>query len=118
MAFSYPFNRPSKGVQPCTKKHGIALKSTENLAKMLDFCCKKLDFFAKKVGLYSCSGMFMNCSSLSYIKTHAKLIESNALTNWVQGVNSEGTFYCLDDTSWEEGVSSCPAGWTINYFDE
>ena len=29
------------------------MKSTENLAKMLDFCCKKLDFFAKKVGLYT-----------------------------------------------------------------
>lgn len=99
-----------------------AVSLTENCYMNLFKGCTALssapELLATIIPTNSCSGMFMNCSSLSYIKTHAKLIESNALTNWVQGVNSEGTFYCLDDTSWEEGVSSCPAGWTINYFDE
>ena len=60
-------------------------------------------------------GMFYNCTSLNYIKCLATDISaSNCTGSWVEGVASTGTFVKASSmTSWTEGVSGIPSGWTV-----
>ena len=60
-------------------------------------------------------GMFWDCSSLNYIKCLATNISADRCTNyWVSGVASTGTFVKNSNmTSWTEGNSGIPTGWTV-----
>ena len=59
--------------------------------------------------------MFAGCRSLNYIKCLATDISaSNCTAGWVNKVASTGTFVKNPDmTSWTEGVSGIPTGWTV-----
>ena len=66
--------------------------------------------------VFNCySDMFNGCTNLNYIKCLATDISaSSCLTNWVSGVASSGTFVKdASMTSWTEGVSGIPTGWTV-----
>ena len=60
-------------------------------------------------------GMFTRCTSLSSIKCLATNISAyNCTDNWVYNVASSGTFTKASSmTSWTEGVSGIPDGWTV-----
>ena len=60
-------------------------------------------------------GMFGGCTSLNYIKCLATDISTSNCTNyWVSGVASTGTFVKNSNmTSWTEGNSGIPTGWTV-----
>lgn len=63
---------------------------------------------------FSCYGMFGYCGKLNYIKCLATEIEKNSTGNWVSGVASTGTFVKNPNmTSWTEGTSGIPTGWTV-----
>lgn len=59
--------------------------------------------------------MFNACSNLIYIKCTAAngFSATNALTNWVSGVASTGTFVKDIDTDWATGASGIPSGWDV-----
>ena len=59
--------------------------------------------------------MFCLCTSLNYIKCLATDISANKCTDsWVYGAASTGTFVKNSNmTSWTEGNSGIPLGWTI-----
>ena len=61
------------------------------------------------------SSMFRNCTKINYIKCLATDISAPSCTsNWVQGVASTGTFVKNPNmTSWAEGASGIPTGWTV-----
>ena len=57
--------------------------------------------------------MFANCSKLNTITCLAtNKGAENALSNWVDGVASSGTFYKASAATWETGDSGIPSGWT------
>lgn len=59
--------------------------------------------------------MFGGCSKLNYIKCLATNISADRCTNyWLNGVSSTGTFVKASSmTSWTEGASGIPTGWTV-----
>ena len=62
------------------------------------------------------SNMFYGCTSLSSINVHFTAWNpTNATSNWVNGVNSSGTFTCPNalDTNNKFGNNYIPSGWTI-----
>ena len=61
------------------------------------------------------TNMFKECSSLSNITCLATDISAdNCLTGWVGGVNASGTFTkAASMTSWPQGESGIPSGWTV-----
>lgn len=66
------------------------------------------------------SYMFNGCSALNKIHISASSFGSNT-NNWLSGVSSSGTFYCLsalgtNDTI-QRGASYCPTGWTVINID-
>ena len=63
---------------------------------------------------YSYAFMFYNCSSLNYIKCLATNIrDTGCLVNWTYGVASSGTFIKDKSTTWPNGGSGIPNGWTV-----
>lgn len=66
------------------------------------------------------SNMFMNCTSLNYIKMYATDISGNyCLSNWVNGVQTNsGVFVKHIDATWTTtGNSGVPTNWTVIYYD-
>ena len=64
-------------------------------------------------------GMFNGCSNLSkvYVALNSWGSQSNATTNWLNGVAATGTFICpaaLDTTT--RSVSRVPEGWTVETY--
>ena len=57
--------------------------------------------------------MFYNCTSLKSLKCHAKAHADNATFNWLNGVNTVGTFYGHSEYGWSSGVSGIPTTWTF-----
>ena len=59
--------------------------------------------------------MFINCANLSYIKCMAttSLGVTSGLTNWVSHVAASGIFVKDANTTWANGVSGIPNGWTV-----
>jgi hypothetical protein len=59
--------------------------------------------------------MFLNCTSLNYIKCLAtKISASYCLSYWVSGVSNAGTFVKSPNmSSWSRGVSGIPIRWTV-----
>ena len=58
--------------------------------------------------------MFHNCTNINYIKMLATDISaSNALTNWVNGVSSTGTFVKAAGVTIPTGDSGIPSDWTV-----
>ena len=59
--------------------------------------------------------MFLETRSLKYIKCRASNISANdCLTNWVQGVASNGRFVRRSETNiWPTGNNGIPNGWTV-----
>lgn len=70
---------------------------------------------AVKPGRSSYQSMFMDCSSLKYIKCLATDISARYCTTyWVSGVSSTGTFVKSASMSdWTTGTSGIPKGWTV-----
>lgn len=63
---------------------------------------------------YSYAYMFYNCSSLNYIKCLATDIrDTGCLVIWTYGVASSGTFVKDKSTTWPNGGSGIPNGWTV-----
>lgn len=56
--------------------------------------------------------MFKGCTSLNNISVKFTEWNSDATTNWVDGVASTGTFVCPNMLPDERGVSRIPEGWT------
>lgn len=72
------------------------------------------DLLAASLSQYSYYQMFYNCANLRYIKMLATSVSaSSALTNWVSGVSSEGTFVKHPNVSLNIGSSGIPSGWTV-----
>ena len=64
---------------------------------------------------YCYSSMFKGCTSLNSIKCLATEIHIwSCTTNWVSGVAASGTFTKASSmSSWTEGTSGIPSGWTV-----
>lgn len=63
---------------------------------------------------HSYEGMFTGCESLNYIKCLAtNVAAADALTDWVDGVASTGTFVKSAGVTWSSGASGIPEGWTV-----
>ena len=58
--------------------------------------------------------MFYGCSNLNYIKALFTNEVSSALSNWVNGVSTTGTFIKSKNATWDVvGVNGVPEGWTV-----
>ena len=58
--------------------------------------------------------MFNGCSNLNYIKALFTNEISSALSNWVNGVSTIGTFIKSKNATWDVvGVNGVPEGWTV-----
>ena len=57
--------------------------------------------------------MFQGCTSLKTIRCHAKVKANYATLNWLNGVNTVGTFYGHSEYGWSSGVSGIPTTWTF-----
>lgn len=63
---------------------------------------------------YCCFRMFYNCSNLNYVESHfADISATGALSNWLYGTSSTGTFKKISTTTYPSGSSGIPSGWTI-----
>ena len=65
---------------------------------------------------YQCYyGMFMNCYSLNSVTCLATNISATGCTSyWLSNVAANGTFTKASGmTSWTEGGSGIPSGWTV-----
>jgi len=73
------------------------------------------DLPAKTLTYCSYFYMFAGCTSLNYIKCLAtKISATNCTKNWVDGVDSSGTFVKVSSmASWTTGVNGIPSGWTV-----
>lgn len=62
------------------------------------------------------NAMFDGCVKLNSVKCLATSIPlTNCTQNWLNGVAATGTFTKASSmTSWAEGVSGIPSGWTVN----
>lgn len=62
--------------------------------------------------------MFQNCSSLNYVKclaTNPGTSSQSYTKDWLSSVSSSGTFVKKSSvTTWSEGASGIPSGWTVN----
>ena len=59
--------------------------------------------------------MFYMCEKLKYVKCIATdITATNALTDWLSGVASSGTFVKASGTRWKSGASGIPEGWYVN----
>ena len=58
--------------------------------------------------------MFYGCTSLKHVECHATNISAEGcLTNWMGNVPASGTFVKKASTTFPEGSSGIPSGWTI-----
>ena len=57
--------------------------------------------------------MFNNCKSLKTIRGHAKVTAKDATSDWLNGVNTVGTFYGHSEYGWPSGKSGIPTTWTF-----
>lgn len=58
--------------------------------------------------------MFYGCSQLGQIICPATNISANyALSDWLNGVAAQGTFYKRAGVTWPSGDSGIPSGWTV-----
>lgn len=57
--------------------------------------------------------MFNGCTSLKSLKCHAKMTASHVTDNWLNGVNTSGTFYGHSEYGWASGTSGIPTTWTF-----
>lgn len=65
---------------------------------------------------YILQEMFANCSNLAYVKCLIKSAMSgrgNNFQNWLLGVAETGTFVKAAGSSWPNGQSGIPKGWTV-----
>ena len=63
--------------------------------------------------------MFYSSRNLSYIKALFTTLDTACTSQWVNGVNSVGTFVMSPHASWyEEGYNVIPIGWTVITTDE
>lgn len=57
--------------------------------------------------------MFSNCTNLEVVTCLATSVHPNGITNWLNGVAAEGTFYKDENmTGWTVGTN-VPTGWTV-----
>lgn len=76
------------------------------------------DLLAAIVPSEAYGNMFNGCASLNYIKCLATDISaSSAITNWVTGVSTNGTFVKEPGMTWPKGTSGIPSKWTTEEFD-
>ena len=62
------------------------------------------------------SYMFNNCNSINSVTTYAQDISaSNCLSGWLNSVAATGTFYNMACTTYPEGASGIPSGWTEHH---
>ena len=68
-----------------------------------------------KVLVESCyQDMFKYCNYLNYVKCLATdITATNALTEWLLGIYSSGTFEKPDGVTYTTGASGIPEGWTV-----
>lgn len=59
------------------------------------------------------SRMFYGCIKLNNVKCLATTLETNATTDWLEGVAVNGTFVKNSTTVWPTGNSGIPTGWTV-----
>lgn len=71
-------------------------------------------FTATALTTSCCDSMFLGCTRLNYIKMLATTIPSGALSNWVNGVASSGTFIKAESATLPSGADGIPSGWSIN----
>ena len=57
--------------------------------------------------------MFYGCIKLNNVKCLATTLETNATTDWLEGVAVNGTFVKNSTTIWPTGTSGIPTGWTV-----
>lgn len=80
---------------------------------------KAPDLPATKLTKGCYGSMFKDCSSLTHIKAMCTSNASNALTDWVSGVSSTGTFVKNENaTFWSTGVNGIPSNWTVTTASE
>lgn len=107
--------------QGCTsliKAPGIINTATSYCcAEMFDGCSaltEAPELTAKVLHNSSYRSMFRGCSNLAYIKCLATDLSANAsVYGWVYGVAAIGTFVKAAGSSWPNGQSGIPEGWTV-----
>ena len=68
---------------------------------------------ATALSQYCYQNMFYGCTSLKSIRCHAKVPASNAISNWLNGVKTSGTFYGHAEYGYSSGASGIPDTWTF-----
>ena len=68
---------------------------------------------ATNLSEYCYQYMFYGCTSLKTIRCHAKVKANNATSNWLNGVNTVGTFYGYSEYGWASGAHGIPTTWTF-----
>lgn len=94
--------------------------ATRQCCQNMFYGCAKItkgpDLLALSLANTCYGGMFNGCSALTYIKMMATDISaSSALSNWVNGVNSVGTFVKNANAQWTlaPGASGIPTNFTV-----
>jgi hypothetical protein len=67
---------------------------------------------------YQLYQVFKGCAKLSTIKVHfTQWVDADAISQWVSGVSSTGTFYKPSALPEEYGTSRIPTGWSVVNID-
>ena len=64
------------------------------------------------------SQLFTGCTNLSKVTCKATNFNSSAFNKWLNNVSSTGTFIKDKDTTWSEGTSGIPSGWTVKNMNQ
>lgn len=64
------------------------------------------------IGSYGLCYCFANCSNLKYIKINSTYTGGSPFLQWVNGINTAGTFVANNANSWQSGVNGVPNNWT------
>ena len=75
-----------------------------------------MTLFVTNISYYGFYKMFSYCGNVQHIKVYATSWNTSNASNWVNMVNSTGTFEKPSGTTIPTGVSGIPSGWTVINF--
>ena len=90
---------------------------SEECYQYMFFGCKSLvnapELPATITAGYCYNSMFYGCTSLKTVRCRAKVTAKKATLNWLNEVNTVGTFYGHAEYGWSSGASGIPTTWTF-----
>lgn len=115
------FNRCFSGCTSLTDVQNLLLPATSltnNCYNTMFGGCRSIatapELPASIIPFQGYSSMFLNCTSLNYIKCLATdKSATNCTIGWLYNVASRGTFVKKTGVSWATGVNAIPRNWTV-----